>query len=451
MIARRLPPLAQIGHFALADRQSSAVFMHVNVSRAVRQQAFDLGMIEPFAKILGFANVDGTPILVRRPLGEDVIPRTLEMFRELRERCFNRVNPIFVLSISGFLPPSRGRDVFLRHCAFLCVVVFEIPYCRRTYVNYGPFSEFQPPFDDIISPAMRHFIAVFTLFVAVFMSGEVVAANEVEDTEAIRGLAEHGIPKAQNRFGELHLDGIGVRQDHAEAVKWFRRAAEQGFAPAQYNLGVAHNFGVGVAQDHAKAAKWFRRATEQGHAKAQYNLGMLHLKGAGVPQNDGKAAGLFRRAAEQGLAEAQYSMGLSYEIGSGVRQNHTQAIEWFRRAAEQGSAEAQHNLGAKHLHGSGVSQNHAEAAKWFRRAAMRGLPYSQFNLGILYYNGNGVSQNYRKSYIWFSLAMATWSVEEVGKYQEKAAAQLSPDELSAAQKEAFDLQIEIQLNRESAQ
>ncbi len=44
-------------------------------------------------------------------------------------------------------------------------------------------------------------------------------------------------------------NGLGVVQDHKEAVKWYRKAAEQGYVFAQENLGIMYAVGLGVAQD----------------------------------------------------------------------------------------------------------------------------------------------------------------------------------------------------------
>ena len=54
--------------------------------------------------------------------------------------------------------------------------------------------------------------------------------------------------------------GLGVPQDHAEAVKWYRKAAEQGNADAQSSLGAMYGDGQGVAQDYVRAHMWLNLA-----------------------------------------------------------------------------------------------------------------------------------------------------------------------------------------------
>ncbi len=56
----------------------------------------------------------------------------------------------------------------------------------------------------------------------------------------------------QYNLGTLYENGLGVKQDNAEAVKWFPKAAEQGDANAQFNLAVLYHNGQGVKQNYAE-------------------------------------------------------------------------------------------------------------------------------------------------------------------------------------------------------
>ncbi len=79
----------------------------------------------------------------------------------------------------------------------------------------------------------------------------------------------------------------------------------EGDAEAQYNLAVAYGKGIGVTQNHQEAVKWLRKAAEQGHPEAQYNLGIAYSKGIGVTQNYQEAEKWFQKAAEQGYVWAK--------------------------------------------------------------------------------------------------------------------------------------------------
>ena len=95
--------------------------------------------------------------------------------------------------------------------------------------------------------------------------------------------------------------GVGVPQDHAEALRWFRAAAKQGDAEAQNNLGVMYHNGDGLpGPDPPKALKWYRAAARQGEPAALHNLAGMHHNGeAGLKPDPVKAAELNRVAAVQ--------------------------------------------------------------------------------------------------------------------------------------------------------
>jgi hypothetical protein len=122
-----------------------------------------------------------------------------------------------------------------------------------------------------------------------------------------------------------------------------------------------YSHGLGVTQDHAEAMKWYRKSADQGLAIAQNDLGAMYTHGHGVPQNHAEAIGWYRKAAEQGLAAAQTNIGTAYMLGSGVTQDDRRAVWWFRKAAEQGHVIAQASLGHAYAQGLGVTQDYAES------------------------------------------------------------------------------------------
>ncbi len=78
-------------------------------------------------------------------------------------------------------------------------------------------------------------------------------------------------PRATWRFGiilclvfgsTVSLDGVAQEFDDTAAS--LRAAAEQGNAEAQYNLGLLYLEGLGVKQDNAEAYAWIRTAAAQG-------------------------------------------------------------------------------------------------------------------------------------------------------------------------------------------
>ena len=129
--------------------------------------------------------------------------------------------------------------------------------------------------------------------------------------------AQQGDTTAQNNIGVMYANGIGVDQDHEEAINWFRQAARQGDTTAQNSIGVMYANGIGVDRDYRQAFHWFNQAAEQGHAEAQYNLGVMYANGDHVGQNDVEAVNWFRQAAEQGDIEARSALRRLSRDGGG--------------------------------------------------------------------------------------------------------------------------------------
>ena len=126
----------------------------------------------------------------------------------------------------------------------------------------------------------QDFVQDFVRGLAAFQIGHYSTA-----LQELRPFAEQGSASAQYYLGVMHQNGLGVPQDHKEAVKWYQLAAEQGDASAQYNLGLMHHNGKGLPQDSKEAVKWWELAAEQGVARAQFNLGLMYVNGTGVLQD----------------------------------------------------------------------------------------------------------------------------------------------------------------------
>ena len=124
---------------------------------------------------------------------------------------------------------------------------------------------------DVMS---RHLVCstlvVATLILAVCSSACVQTQDE--HRPAAQALADlRASAEAQFILGGIHVTGVGVPPDVAEAVGWYRRAAEQGHARAQYNLGGMYAEGLGVPQDAAEALAWYRRA-QGAHYTTEKNI-----------------------------------------------------------------------------------------------------------------------------------------------------------------------------------
>jgi TPR repeat protein len=175
----------------------------------------------------------------------------------------------------------------------------------------------------------------------------------------------------------------------------------------------------------------------RGNITAQLSLGLDYLNGTGIAKNPAEAARLLQLAAEGGEPIGQYWFGTLYERGIGVPADSAQAFHWYQTAAQQGNRRAMYNVAIAYAVGRGTAQDLAQAAQWFKRAAELGYVDAQYNLGVLYERGQGVPQSLTEAYKWYAIAATAGDTDSQARVS-ALATQLSPDDVTAAQKAAAD-------------
>ena len=208
---------------------------------------------------------------------------------------------------------------------------------------------------------------------------------------------------AMTLLGELYNQGLGVRQDAAEAARWYRLAADRGDAHAMGALGLMAADGRGISKDPAAARLWFEKAAGLGEATAAYNLALLLLARGSEGDLD-TAARLLRIAGEAELGDAQHSLGVLYGRGKGVRKDPEEAAKLFIRAARNGSLPGEVELAIVLYNGDGIPKDEAQAARLFRRAATRGNAIAQNRLARIYVTGRGLPRNLVEAAAWHLVA-----------------------------------------------
>ena len=183
-----------------------------------------------------------------------------------------------------------------------------------------------------------------------------------------RAGAEAGVAEAQAVYGQMLLDGGGVKRDAAEALRWFRRAAAQQHLMALNMVGRCYELGWGTPVDKAKAADCYRVAAKRGLDWAMYNYATLLTLGEGVAEDKAAALRWFENAAASGNAKAINFIGSFHEDGWVVARDLDRAADCYRRAAEGGDFRGQFNH-ARMLIGRGAMDL---ALLWLRRSAAGG-------------------------------------------------------------------------------
>ncbi|WP_343616988.1 tetratricopeptide repeat protein [Novosphingobium sp.] len=189
-----------------------------------------------------------------------------------------------------------------------------------------------------------------------------LAANPREAVSAIRTAAQREIAAAQLVYGQLLLDGRGVKRDPVAALAWFERAAAQGEPEAWNMVGRCHEKGWGTPQDYRRAMPYFERAAALGHVWAKVNLAQILMR-LGDPADRPRAYHLFEEAAGVGHLKAINSLARCLEEGWAGPADPRRAAVLYRVAAERGDHWAKFNL-ATLLYAQGA---HDEAFHWLNR------------------------------------------------------------------------------------
>lgn len=124
--------------------------------------------------------------------------------------------------------------------------------------------------------------------------------NFLDTAQAYIEAAQIGCPCAMYFYGMAFLNGLGVREDDAQANLWFKKAADCGIADALAALANSYFRGYGVKQDVKKDFDLFKEAASAGSAAATLVLGQMYWN-AGM-----REAGLtyIRKAAAMGDDQA---------------------------------------------------------------------------------------------------------------------------------------------------
>ena len=225
-----------------------------------------------------------------------------------------------------------------------------------------------------------------------------------EMIQSIKAAANHGDINLQNKFGEIYLEGLGIKKDYAIAVEYFKKAASSGSPIAQTNLGYMYIEGLGLEENHAKAFSYFQKAANQEYPDALTWLGVMYLSGIQVDLDYQKALEYFQKAADQEDLVSQNLIGHMFEEGLGVSVDYQEALKWYKLAADQENEDAQFALGCMFKNGLGVPVNYQEALKWYKLAADQEYEDAQFALGYMFEKGLGVPVNYQEALKWYKLA-----------------------------------------------
>lgn len=246
---------------------------------------------------------------------------------------------------------------------------------------------------------------------------KVHAAEKIKDdklrAETLLLLSEQGDAKAEYEYAECLYRGLGVEENHGEALLWYKAAAGKLHAVAAYRLAMClheHKYGRNEAQVYF----WLRVSAELGNADAAYELSSMYEKGIGVGVSHRRAILWLMRAAKAGHAEASFLLVKMYMKGDGVEKN-PEAARYFaalvpsptvmqrlcfvRLGKGEASEPTDIDLSLSHEESMALAKDAYAAAEYeiaaniYYQAAMKGDAYASYALAVCYEEGNGVPQS----------------------------------------------------------
>ncbi|MDE6529724.1 MAG: sel1 repeat family protein, partial [Lachnospiraceae bacterium] len=186
----------------------------------------------------------------------------------------------------------------------------------------------------------------------IHLEGIGVKKNPAEAFKYYLKCAELGDVEAMAMVGNCYLYGEGIKKDTKTAFTWNEKAAKAGNERAIRNVAVSYDFGTGVKKDPKQAVEWYKKLLEiLGNDRfAKYRIAICLSdpdREYGIkPTQEMYEEAVFyaKQAVEEGEKNANYILGYCYTFGKGVNKDHEQAYQYYAKAANQGHQKAKEKL-----------------------------------------------------------------------------------------------------------
>ena len=77
-------------------------------------------------------------------------------------------------------------------------------------------------------------------------------------------------------IGQLYFYGDSVKRNYRKAFPYLLEAAERGDVHCCNLVGYCLNLGLGVEQDHEQALQWYKKVAKYDHPEALFNLALIY-------------------------------------------------------------------------------------------------------------------------------------------------------------------------------
>ncbi|RHZ71643.1 hypothetical protein Glove_256g189 [Diversispora epigaea] len=238
-----------------------------------------------------------------------------------------------------------------------------------------------------------------------------LASNEIIDMKntspnslSLRKLHEKNREIGLIYLADMHLKGLGVKQNLKDAFQIYSKVADEGSIRALTCVAMCHECGYGVEKNEKKAFELYWKSAEEGCLAGQRSVGACYRKGAGTLVDDSEAFRWFMKSAFSGNIYAMANIGYCYSNGIGVGKDYKEAFKWYLKAAEKESPIAQTNLAICYEKGEGVDKDEVKAFEWCEKAAENDDIAGQYRVGKYFYEGSGIGKDIVKAIYWLNKA-----------------------------------------------
>ena len=136
---------------------------------------------------------------------------------------------------------------------------------------------------------------------AIYLGGALTPPDSQKAVEYLQIALANGHAVAANELGVIYLQGmLGQPLDNDKAMEMFLKSAELGNTEAMKNIAVMYKNGLGRKQDPAQALEWYLIAQKSGY-QAEGLAGLIEEIKAPLKEEEIQAGEV---AAEKWLAEA---------------------------------------------------------------------------------------------------------------------------------------------------
>jgi len=165
-------------------------------------------------------------------------------------------------------------------------------------------------------------------------SAQAMGRGPIDIFQVLKRSCTGGDPEGCWSLGAVFLEGLGVRQNDAEAARMFKTACDGGARLGCVSYAKVLEVGRGVPKDLSAAITVLAQSCDRGYADTCASLSAYYFRGNGVAKDAAGGISLLTRACDGGDRGTCVVLAARYENGIEVSQSTERARHYYERACE---------------------------------------------------------------------------------------------------------------------